>query len=68
MQIQHKNGFVSIYKNNTLLLKKVGDKVRTGEAIAVIGDGKAKDNADLVLGFELWYKGNPVNPEDYIAF
>ncbi len=68
MQIQHKNGFVSIYKNNTLLLKKVGDKVRTGEAIAVIGDGKAKDNADLVLSFELWYKGNPVNPEDYIAF
>ena len=68
MQIQHKNGFVSIYKNNTLLLKKVGDKVRTGEAIAVIGDGKAKGNADLVLGFELWYKGNPVNPEDYIAF
>lgn len=68
MQIQHKNGFVSIYKNNTLLLKKVGDKVRTGEAIAVIGDGKAKDNADLILGFELWYKGNPVNPEDYIAF
>lgn len=68
MQIQHKNGFVSIYKNNTLLLKKVGDKVRTGEAIAVIGDGKAKDNADLVLCFELWYKGNPVNPEDYIAF
>lgn len=68
MQIQHKNGFVSIYKNNTLLLKKVGDKVRTGEAIAVIGDGKVKDNADLVLGFELWYKGNPVNPEDYIAF
>lgn len=68
MQIQHKNGFVSIYKNNTLLLKKVGDKVRTGEAIAVIRDGKAKDNADLVLGFELWYKGNPVNPEDYIAF
>ncbi len=68
MQIQHKNGFVSIYKNNTLLLKKVGDKVRTGEAIAVIGDGKAKENAGSVLGFELWYKGNPVNPEDYIAF
>lgn len=70
MQVQHKNGFVSIYKNNTLLLKKVGDKVRTGEAIAVIGDGKAKgdENAGSVLGFELWYKGNPVNPEDYIAF
>lgn len=67
MQIQHKNGFISIYKNNTTLLKKMGDKVRTGEAIAVIGNDKQKAN-DLYFEFELWYKGNPVNPEDYISF
>jgi len=68
MQIQHKNGFISVYKNNTLLLKKMGDKVRTGEAIAVVGDSKNKEMGDLYPEFELWYKGNPVNPEDYIAF
>ncbi|MDR0824868.1 MAG: M23 family metallopeptidase [Prevotella sp.] len=66
IQIQHKNGFISIYKNNTTLLKKSGDKVQTGEAIAVVG---GKDNpADSLSEFELWYKGNPVNPEDYISF
>lgn len=67
IQIQHKNGFISIYKNNTLLLKKMGDKVRTGEAIATIEENKEKKN-DSLLEFELWYRGNAVNPENYISF
>jgi murein DD-endopeptidase MepM/ murein hydrolase activator NlpD len=67
-QIQHKNGFISAYKNNTLLLKKMGDKVRTGEAIAVAGGSKDKETEDSYPEFELWYKGNPVNPEDYVTF
>ena len=67
IQIQHRNGFVSIYQHNAMLLKKVGEKVRTGEAIAIIGDtGKLSTGAHL--HFELWYKGNPVNPELYISF
>lgn len=67
IQIQHKNGFVSIYRNNTILLKKVGDKVKTGEAIAVIESGNEIRNPSL-LSFELWYRGVPVNPEDYMSF
>lgn len=67
IQIQHKNGFISIYKNNTLLLKKLGDKVRTGEAIAVIEEKKG-DESTPSLEFELWYKGSAVNPESYISF
>ena len=67
IQIQHKNWYISIYKNVSALLKKTGDKVRTGEAIALMGSGK--DNAQKrTLLFELWYKGNPVNPELYISF
>lgn len=67
MQIQHKNGFVSVYKRNSMLLKKTGDKVRTGEAIAIVGN--INDHTyKKVLFFELWYKANPVNPEIYIAF
>lgn len=67
IQIQHKNGFISVYKHNALLLKKMGDKVRTGEAIAIVGDtGKLSTGAHL--HFELWYKGNPINPEIYITF
>ncbi|MDR1881746.1 MAG: M23 family metallopeptidase [Prevotella sp.] len=72
MQIQHKNGFVSVYKYNALLLKKTGDKVRTGEAVAVIEtkkeEGKEDNAAAPSLGFELWHRGNAVNPENYISF
>lgn len=67
IQIQHKNGFLSIYKNNALLLKKVGDKVATGEAIAIVG-GEKSSTTKANLHFELWYKGSPVNPENYISF
>lgn len=64
IQLQHRNGFISIYENTSLLLKKVGDKVRTGEAIAVVSNATGKNK----LLFELWYKSNPVNPELYISF
>lgn len=67
IQIQHKNGFLSVYKNNAMLLKKMGARVVTGEAIAIVGNEKgAETKANLY--FELWYKGSPVNPENYISF
>jgi murein DD-endopeptidase MepM/ murein hydrolase activator NlpD len=67
MQIQHKNGFVSIYKDVAMLLKKAGDKVKTGEAVGLMGNGDKNAEKKSLL-FELWYKGNPVNPELYISF
>jgi murein DD-endopeptidase MepM/ murein hydrolase activator NlpD len=67
IQIQHKNGFVSVYKHNASVLKKVGAKVRTGEAIAIVGNTGELSSGDH-LHFELWHKGNPVNPELYISF
>lgn len=67
IQIQHKNGFLSIYKHNELLLKQPGDHVVAGEAIALVGN-TGKLSTGPHLHFELWYKGNPVNPEDYIVF
>lgn len=67
IQVQHKNGFLSIYKHNELLLKTVGDHVSAGEAIALVGN-TGKLSTGPHLHFELWYKGNPINPEEYIAF
>ena len=66
IQLQHKNGFISVYKHNALLLKEVGDIVQAGEAIALVGN-TGKLSTGPHLHFELWYKGNPVNPEEYIA-
>ena len=67
ISIQHKNDFVSIYKHNELLLKEVGVRVSAGEAIAIVGN-TGKLSTGLHLHFELWHKGAPVNPEEYIAF
>ncbi|MBR5297933.1 MAG: M23 family metallopeptidase [Parabacteroides sp.] len=67
IQVQHKNGFLSIYKHNEMLLKEVGDQVIAGEAIALVGN-TGKLSTGPHLHFELWYKGSPVNPEEYIVF
>lgn len=67
IQVQHDNGYVSIYKNCTALLKKVGDQVRAGEAIAFTGDSKTNGNISN-FEFQLWRQGKPVNPEDLIVF
>ncbi|MDR2499023.1 MAG: M23 family metallopeptidase [Tannerellaceae bacterium] len=67
IQLQHRNGFVSIYKHNELLLKRMGDKVVAGEAIAIIGN-TGELSTGPHLHFELWHNGIPVNPEEYISF
>jgi murein DD-endopeptidase MepM/ murein hydrolase activator NlpD len=67
IQLQHSNGFVSIYKHNAILLKKAGDEVRSGEAIALVGSTGSLSTGDH-LHFELWNKGKPVDPGAYINF
>jgi len=67
IQLQHKNGLVSIYKNNVLLLKKQGEEVVAGEAIALAGNTD-KSSTGTYLHFEIWFNGLPVNPETVIVF
>lgn len=67
IQVQHENDYLSIYKNNTRLLKKVGDAVKAGESIAVTGSASGKETGEQFY-FELWKQGKPVNPEDVIIF
>lgn len=65
--IQHANNIITFYKHNSALLKKVGNFVKAGEAVAIIGNtGTLSDGPHL--HFELWHKGNPVDPTDYIKF
>ena len=40
--IQHQNNLVSFYKHNSVLLKKVGNFVRVGDVIAIIGSSGEK--------------------------
>jgi murein DD-endopeptidase MepM/ murein hydrolase activator NlpD len=67
IEIQHENNIISVYKHNSQLLKKVGNKVKVGEAIAIVGNSGELSTGPH-LHFELWYEGKSVNPEDYIVF
>ena len=67
LSIQHDNGLISFYKHNSVLLKKSGEKVRAGEAIAIIGNtGELTDGPHL--HFELWQGQEALDPTDYISF
>ena len=68
MHIQHTNNIISIYKHNTVLLKEVGDYVRAGEPISVIGDSGEMYTSGPHLHIELWYKGESLDPEKFILF
>lgn len=65
--IQHRGNIISVYKHNSALLKKVGNFVNSGEAIAIIGN-TGEFTTGPHLHFEMWYNGNPVDPEEFISF
>ncbi len=65
--IQHENNYFSAYKHNSTLLKKEGDYVKAGEAIAIIGESGTITTGPH-LHFELWHNGLSVNPQEYIDF
>jgi len=68
IEVQHSNNIVSVYKHNVSLLKETGDLVRTGEAIAIVGDSGEIYTSGPHLHFEIWYKGSPLDPERHIIF
>ena len=63
----HENNLTSAYKHNAELLKKSGEAVKPGEAIAIIGNS-GEQSTGPHLHFELWYNGKPIDPEKYIVF
>lgn len=65
--IQHGSNIITFYKHNSVLLKQVGSYVKAGEAVAVIGNTGTMSNGPH-LHFELWYKGKPIDPTEYIDF
>ena len=64
--IQHSDSYFSVYKHNATLLKKEGDYVKAGEAIAILG--RSGNQAEVEhLHFVLWHNGVAVNPTDYMS-
>ena len=59
IMLQH-DSYLSIYRGVSKLLKRVGESVQAGESIALL--------EDKPLYFQLWQNGQPINPEEVIAF
>lgn len=67
IHLQHDGDIVSIYKHNEKILKNTGDKVTAGSPIALVGSTGEFTTGEH-LHFELWHKGETVDPSLYIKF
>lgn len=63
--IAHADGYISVFKHNSSLLKQVGDRVRDREVIALTGN-----SGEITSGphahFELWQNGLAQDPRAYV--
>ena len=65
--LQHRQNLISIYKHNATLFKKIGNLVKSGEVVGIMGNS-GEFSSGPHLHFELWYEGNPVDPKNFISF
>jgi len=64
MIIEHNQGYMSLYGNNEVLLKRIGDTVNSGDTIALVGSSGG--NPDPGLYFELRHNGKAFDPLTWI--
>lgn len=63
--IQHNDGFVTIYKHCSVLIKKERDFVERGELIALSGNS-GENTTGAHLHFEIWKEGKPLDPKNLL--
>jgi len=61
--LDHGEGYMSLYGHNQALLKSVGDRVETGEPIALVGQSGGQSKSGLY--FEIRRDGQAVNPKPW---
>jgi septal ring factor EnvC (AmiA/AmiB activator) len=63
--VDHGDGYMSLYGNNQTLLKKAGEEVTAGDAIAAVGNSGGIPQAGLY--FEMRYQSRPFDPLSWCA-
>jgi murein DD-endopeptidase MepM/ murein hydrolase activator NlpD len=64
--MQHDGDLTSIYRQAGKLTRSVGEQVKAGTTLGVVGETGELSNAHILL--ELRYKNQPVDPSLYIEF
>ncbi len=65
--LEHKQGYLSVYKHNESLNNVQGDIVQAGDIIGTVGN-TGEYSTGHHLHFELWNEGYPLDPQDFINF
>ncbi len=65
--LEHKQGYLSVYKHNESLNNAQGDIVQSGSIIGTVGN-TGEYSTGYHLHFELWNEGYPLDPLDFINF
>ncbi len=63
--VDHGSGYMSLYGNNESVLKRVGDVIQSGEAVAAVGDSGGAGESGLY--FELRHQGKPFDPMRWVG-
>jgi len=63
--IDHGQQFFSVYAYNQSLLKQIGDEVKTGDTVALVGSTGGQ--LDSALYFEIRHRGAAVDPVQFLA-
>jgi septal ring factor EnvC (AmiA/AmiB activator) len=64
--VDHGDSFLSIYGNNESVLKRVGDGVHAGDAVATVGTSGGGEASGLY--FETRFQGRPFDPVPWLQF
>lgn len=64
VEINHGNGYVTRYGHNDTALVAVGDRIRKGQAVALVGDSGRSTGPHV--HFEVLLNGRTVNPHEYV--
>jgi septal ring factor EnvC (AmiA/AmiB activator) len=63
--VDHGDQYMTVYAYNQSLLKQVGDNVRAGDAVALVGATGGQVESGLY--FEIRHRGAPVDPAQWLA-